>query len=58
MVMKTKKRGNALRKLLQAGKPSLGIHVHVTWPGIVEVIGHSGAIDYVEFVGEYAPYDL
>ncbi len=56
--MKPKKRKNVLRKLLRAGKPTLGTHVHVTWPGIVEVIGHSGAIDYVEFVGEYAPYDL
>jgi len=58
MVMKPKKRRNVLRELLQAGKPTLGIHVHVTWPGIVEVIGHSGAVDYVEFVGEYAPFDL
>jgi 2-keto-3-deoxy-L-rhamnonate aldolase RhmA len=58
MQMKLKKRRNVLRELLQAGKPTLGIHVHVTWPGIIEVIGHSGVIDYVEFVGEYAPYDL
>lgn len=28
------------------------------WPGIVEVIGHTGVIDYVEFLGEYAPWDL
>lgn len=58
MPVKPKKKRNVLRELLQAGKPTLGIHVHVTWPGIIEVIGHSGAIDYVEFVGEYAPYDL
>jgi 2-keto-3-deoxy-L-rhamnonate aldolase RhmA len=58
MSMKPKKRRNVLRELLQAGKPTLGTHVHVTWPGIIEVIGHSGAIDYVEFLGEYAPYDL
>jgi len=58
MSMKPKKRKNVLRELLQAGKPTLGTHVHVTWPGIVEVIGYSGGIDYVEFVGEYAPYDL
>lgn len=56
--MKPKKRKNVLRKLLRAGKPTLGTHVHVTWPGMVEVIGHTGVIDYVEFVGEYAPYDL
>ena len=58
MPIKPKKRRNVLRELLQAGKPTLGTHVHETWPGIVEVIGHSGVIDYVEFLGEYAPFDL
>jgi 2-keto-3-deoxy-L-rhamnonate aldolase RhmA len=58
MGLKSKKRKNVLRELLKAGKPSLGTHVHVTWPGMVEVIGHCGVIDYVEFVGEYAPHDL
>ena len=52
------KRTNALRQLLRDGRPTIGTHVHVTWPGMVEVIGQSGAIDYVEFQGEYAPYDL
>jgi 4-hydroxy-2-oxoheptanedioate aldolase len=36
----------------------LGTHIHITYPGIVELIGHAGAFDYVEFLGEYAPYDL
>lgn len=49
---------NVLRELLNEDKPSIGTHCHVLWPGIAEVIGHSGAIDYIEFVGEYAPYDL
>ncbi len=53
-----RKRKNVLRELLKAGKPSLGTHVHVIWPGWVEVIGHSGGIDYIEFAGEYAPFDL
>jgi 4-hydroxy-2-oxoheptanedioate aldolase len=53
-----KKKKNVLRELLRAGEPTLGTHVHVTWPGIIEVIGHTGVVDYVEFVGEYAPYDL
>ena len=56
--IKPRKRKNALRELLKAGKPTLGTHLHVTWPGIVEVIGQSGVIDYVEFLGEYAPHDL
>ena len=52
------KRKNVLRELLKAGKPTFGTHVHVIWPGIVEIIGHSGAFDYIEFAGEYAPFDL
>ncbi len=55
---KFRKRKNVLRELLKAGKPTIGTHVHVIWPGMVEVIGQSGAIDYIEFSGEYAPFDL
>ncbi len=55
---KRPKRKNILRELLKDGKPSLGTHVHAIWPGLVEVIGQTGVIDYIEFVGEYAPYDL
>lgn len=51
-------RPNILRELLRAGKPTLGTHLHSSWPTIVELVGHSGAFDYVEFLGEYAPYDL
>ena len=58
MQAKPRKRRNILRELLKAGKPTLGTHVHVTWPGMVEVIGYSGGMDYIEFSGEYAPYDL
>lgn len=49
---------NVLRELLNEGKPTLGTHVISTWPGIVEVIGHSGAFDYIEYVGEYSPFSL
>ena len=52
------KKKNALRELLKAGKPTIGTHVHSQWPGIVEIIGHTGTMDYIEFSGEYAPYDL
>src|SRR2546423_4382636 len=51
-------RRNNLRELLKADKPSLGTHLHSTWPSIVELVGHSGMFDYIEFVAEYAPYDL
>jgi 4-hydroxy-2-oxoheptanedioate aldolase len=52
------KRRNVLRELIDDGKPTIGTHVHSMWPGMVEVIGHAGTIDYIEFSGEYAPYDL
>ena len=51
-------RPNKLRKLLDAGRPTLGTHVHTTWPSIVETIGHTGVFDYVEFCAEYGPFDL
>jgi len=51
-------RKNRLRELLKEGRPTIGTRILSAWPGIVEVIGRTGAIDYVEFVGEYAPYDL
>ena len=49
---------NKLREKLNVGVPSLGTHVHATWPSVVELVGHTGEYDYVEFVGEYAPFDL
>ena len=55
---KQPKRKNVLRELLKTNRPSLGTHLLATWPGLIEVIGNTGVIDYIEFVGEYAPYDL
>ena len=51
-------RPNKLRELLKAGKPTLGTHIHSTWPSEVEAIGHTGLYDYVEFVAEYGPFTL
>lgn len=51
-------RPNRLRELLNAGKPSLGTHIHSPWPSVIEMVGHSGHFDYVEYVAEYAPHDL
>lgn len=51
-------RRNRLRELLKADQPSIGTHVHSSWPTITELVGHSKMFDYVEFVAEYAPYDL
>ncbi|MCJ7604915.1 MAG: aldolase/citrate lyase family protein [Dehalococcoidales bacterium] len=49
---------NRLRQLLNEGKPTLGTHVLSTWPGVVEVIGQTGAFDYIEYVGEYSAFSL
>lgn len=51
-------RPNKLRTLLDAGKPTLGTRVHICDPIMVETLGHTGMFDYVEFLAEYAPYDL
>ncbi len=52
---------NHLRELLDQGLPSIGTRIENTWPLITEIVGSTGAYDYVEFVAEYAPfthYDL
>ena len=51
-------RRNKLRELLDADQPTIGTHLHSSWPSIVEAVGHSDMFDYVEFVAEYAPFDL
>jgi 2-keto-3-deoxy-L-rhamnonate aldolase RhmA len=51
-------RPNTMRELLKAEKPTVATHIHTTWPSVIEAIGHTGLYDYVEFVGEYGPYDL
>jgi 4-hydroxy-2-oxoheptanedioate aldolase len=51
-------RRNKIRELLNAGQPTIGTHIHSSWPSVVEIVGHSGMFDYVEFVSEYAPSDL
>ena len=51
-------RPNRFRQLLREGRPTFGTHLFTQWPTIVEVVGHTGNFDYIEFSGEYAPYDL
>jgi len=51
-------RKNRLRELIENGLPTIGTRVLSAWPGIVEIIGHTGEIDYVEFLGQYASWDL
>src|SRR5450759_1696791 len=49
---------NKLREALRSGTPTVGTHLQSAWPSIVEVVGHTRLYDYVEFVAEYAPFDL
>ena len=52
---------NKIREKLAAGEPTIGTRIHSHWPAIIEVIGHTGHFDYVEYVGEYGtftPHDL
>jgi 2-keto-3-deoxy-L-rhamnonate aldolase RhmA len=51
-------RENRLRTLLNEGKPTFGTRVQSAWPTVIEAVGRSGQFDYVEFLAEYAPYDL
>jgi 2-keto-3-deoxy-L-rhamnonate aldolase RhmA len=51
-------RPNRLRQKLNAGLPTIGTRVHSIWPATVEALGHTGMFDYVEFLAEYAPFDL
>ena len=51
-------RPNRLREKLNAGEPTVGTHIHTTWPSVVEALGHTGLYDYVEFVAEYGSFDL
>src|SRR5512141_2653840 len=51
-------RPNKLRTLLQNNQPTVGTRIHSHWTSIVEVLGHTGLFDYVEFLAEYAPFTL
>ncbi len=51
-------RENRLRTLINEGKPTFGTRVQSSWPTIIELVGRSQNFDYVEFLAEYAPYDL
>ena len=49
---------NILRELLKEGKPTLSTRMITTSPQIVEIIGHSGAFDFIELLGEYASWTV
>lgn len=49
---------NKLRNLLKNNQPTVSTRVHSHWTSIVEVLGHTGLFDYIEFLAEYAPFTL
>ena len=49
---------NKLRQLIKEGKPTLGVHAVIPWPSLIEIMGATGAFDYIEYIGEYSTYDL
>ena len=51
-------RPNKLRKLLNEGASSVGTHMITDSPDVLEMIGRTELIDYVEFEAEYGPYSL
>ena len=51
-------RKNRLRDLLRTGQPTLGTHLLSCWPTLIELVGHTGLYDYIEFSAEYAPFSL
>jgi len=51
-------RKNKLREMLTEGKPTLATRLLSVCPGLVEIIGHTGMFDYVEYLGECSPWDL
>ena len=51
-------RNNILREKLDNDEYSIGTRSFSAWPGMMEIIGETGEMDYVEFLSEYVPYDL
>ena len=51
-------RKNKLREKIRKGEPTVSTRLLSIWPGMAEIVGYTGIFDYVEFLGEYAPWDL
>ncbi len=48
---------NRLRECLDAKKPIIATRINSAWPMVAEVVGATNTYDYIEFLGEYAPYN-
>ena len=49
---------NRLRGILNEGGSSVATRIWSTWPVIAETAADTGSFDYIEFVAEYAPFDM
>lgn len=43
---------------MKSGNQTICTQIQSSWPSIVEIVGHTGQYDYLEFLAEYAPFDL
>lgn len=48
---------NRLRKCLDEKAPIMATRINSAWPMVAEVAGATKKFDYIEFLGEYAPYN-
>lgn len=48
---------NIFKEKLFNHKQIIGTRINSSWPMIAEIVGASHYYDYIEFMGEYAPYD-
>jgi 2-keto-3-deoxy-L-rhamnonate aldolase RhmA len=51
-------RENRLRAALECTGTAIGTHLFLNSPTVVETVAQAGNLDYVEFLAEYASYDL
>lgn len=51
-------RKNKIRTLFKNGGPTTSTRVWSSWAYFTEMVGYSGNFDYVEFTGEYTPYNM
>lgn len=51
-------RPNKLRQMLDSGQTTIAARTHTAWPDVVELIGHLGLYDYVEYAAEYGTFGL
>lgn len=51
-------RPNLLKERFANNTTTLGTHVYLPDPAVVEAIGHTGMFDYVEFLAEYNAFTL